>query len=275
LTVRAPLAVLLLAAACAPVPLPREAAFHASDAALAVTRVVHGSFILSLHGTNLLLDPWFYSGVLTRQREPLGLRPESLPPLAAVLVTGDTPGRFDARGLGGLVGPGLRAIAPLALRRRVLELGLTDVAGLAWWESTTVNGITITAVPASRGPDANGYVVASGEVRVFVAGETSTVRELVDVAVGFPRLDVAILPIGGRRAFGRLREMTPEQAADAAATLGASRVIPSGYGARSRSPWSWYAGDALERFRAAMAARGLADRLVVLDTGESWHYAKP
>lgn len=274
---RAALAVALLVAsgACAPIPLPRESAFHPSDAGLGVTHVVHGSFLLELDATRVAVDPWFHSGVFTRQREPLGLSPGALPALAAVLVTSGAADRLDARALGDLAASVPRVVAPPALRQRLLGVGFRDVTGLAWWEPTTVDGVTVTAVPTGGGATANGYVVVSHAARLYVAGATPPFRELVDIAVAFPRLDVAILPIGGRRAFGVLQEMTPEQAAEAAVTLGAARVIPSGYGAQSRSPFTWYASDALERFRAAMATHGLADRVLVLEPGESWHYAKP
>lgn len=276
MSVRAALAAALLVVcgACAPIPLARESAFHPSDAALGVTRVVHGTFVLELGGTRLLVDPWFHSGMLTRQREPLGLTPGTLPQLAAVLLTGDAPDRFDSRALQALAATVPRAIAPPTLRERLLGLGFRDVTGLAWWEPTTVDGLTITAVPAGGGPAGDGYVVVSREARLYVAGATTAFPGLVDIAVAFPRLDVAILPIGGRRVLGMLHEMTPEQAAEAAVTLDAGRVIPSGYGARSRSPFTWYTGGPLDRFRAAMAAKGLADRVLVLEPGESWHYAK-
>lgn len=267
--------VLLAAAACAPVPIPRDSAFHPSDAALAITRVVHATFVVELGGTRLLLDPWFYSGTFTRQREPLGLIPGALPPLAAVLVTSDTEGHFDPRALRELAAAVPRAIAPPGLRARLVGLGFREVTALAWWEPTTLDGVTVTAVPTSRGPSGNGYVIAGGGMRCYVAGATTAFRELVDVAVAFPRPDVAVLPIGGRRAAGALREMTPAQAVAAAVTLGAARVVPSAYGARSLSPFAWHAGDALAEFRTLMAERGLGDRLLVLEPGESWHYAKP
>lgn len=268
-------AAVLACAGCAPIPLARETTFHPSDAALAVTRVVHGTLVLELDGTRLLSDPWFHSGFFTRQGEALGLTPATLPKLAAILVTSDTPDHFDPRALSELAPNVPRAIAPPALRQRLLALGFQDVTGLAWWEPTTVDGLTITAVPSGNGPTANGYVVVSRESRLYLAGPTTAFPGLVDIAVAFPRLDVAVLPIGGRRQFGVLQEMTPEQAADAARTLNPARVIPSGYGARSRSPLTWYGGDALTRFRNAMATKGLAERVLVLETGESWHYAKP
>jgi len=265
-----------LVAGCTPIPLARQSSFHPSDADIGVTRIVHGSFVLELHGTRILVDPWFHSSLLTSQSEPLGLIPATLPAVAAVLVSGDAaPDHFDVSALHDLAATVPRAIAPPALRERLVGLGFREVTGLAWWEHTDVEGVTVTAVPASGGPRANGYVLVSREARVFVAGPTAPVDGLVDVAVAFPHLDVAILPIGGRRVFGTLREMTPEQAAAAAATLGAARVVPSDYGARSRSPWVWYAGDPLDRFRHAMTAHGLDANLLVLEPGESWHYSKP
>jgi L-ascorbate metabolism protein UlaG (beta-lactamase superfamily) len=273
---RATLAAVLLTVcvACAPIPLARESPFHPSDAALAVTRVVHGSLVLELAGTRLLVDPWFHSGFFTRQGEPLGLTPATLPALGALLLTGDEPDRFDPRALTELAATVPRIIAPPALREQLVGMGFKDVTGLAWWEPTMVDGLTVTAVPSGNGPRANGYVVVSPDARAYVAGSTMAFSGLVDIAVAFPRLDIAILPIGGRRVLGVLHEMTPAQAADAAQTLDAARVIPTGYGARSRSPFTWYGGDALDEFRNAMAAKGLADRVLVLDTGESWHYSR-
>jgi L-ascorbate metabolism protein UlaG (beta-lactamase superfamily) len=227
--------------------------------------------VLELAGTRLLVDPWFHSGFFTRQGEPLGLTPSALPTLAALLLTGDQPDRFDPRALRELAATVPRVIAPPALREQLVGMGFKDVTGLAWWEPTTVDGLTVTAMPSGNGPRANGYVVVSHEARAYVAGATRPFPGLVDIAVASPHLDVAILPIGGRRVFGVLQEMTPAQAADAAQTLGAARVIPTGYGARSRSPFTWYHGNALDEFRSAMAAKGLADRVVVLETGESWH----
>jgi len=259
---------------CAPIPLARQSGFHASDADLGVTRVVHGSFIVQEHATHLLIDPWFHSGLLTSQQEPLGLTPAALPSLAAVLLTGDTVDHFDAAALSDLAATVPRAIAPPALRARLVDLGFHDVTGLAWWEHTDVDGITVTAVPASQ-PNANGYVLVSQSARLYIAGPTAPFNGLVDIAIAFPHLDVAILPIGGRRVFGTLREMTPEQAATAAQTLGPARVVPSDYGARNWAPWVWYTSDQLERFRRAMTEHGLADHVLVLETGESWHYSKP
>ena len=269
------LALLLpLLAACPPLPQARQATFHPSDAELTVTRIVHGSFVLEMHGTRLLLDPWFNSTWVMRQREPLGLTPATLPKLSAVLLTGDDVTRFDPSALHDLAATTPRAIVPPAMRERVVALGFHDVTGLAWWDRTDVDGVTITAVPTSA-PRENGYVLVSPDARLYFAGDTRPFADMVDVQTAFPHLDVAILPIGGRRRLGMAQQMTPAQAADAAALLKPARVVPCSFGVTSGSPLISFPDDPVGDFRKAMEQKGLADRLLILEPGESWHYAKP
>src|SRR5262249_15034533 len=162
-----PALVLALLAACTTIPLPRESTFHPSDADLAVPRITHGSFALELHGTRLLVAPWFHSSLLTRRREPLGLPPATLPKLNAVLLAGGGVPGCDPPALPhGAPGPP-RGVVPPALRERILALGFHDVTGLAWWERTDVDGVTITAVPTSAGPRENGYVLVSQAARLY------------------------------------------------------------------------------------------------------------
>jgi len=269
----------LLLAACTSLPLPKEDTFHASDADLGVTRILHGSFVLELRGTRLLVDPWFYSGTWLQHAEPLGLLPDALPAVAAVLLTQDRSDHYDPDILAELVRRDRvhRAIVPPMLADRVRALGFTDVVPLQAWEKVAVDGLEVTATPTSHDPSLLGYVVAAGPVQAYVAGDTRPFPELVDVATAFPKLQVAILPIGGRRVAGVLRDMTPEQAADAAALLEPAAIIPSDYGAGSSwFPLVWYTGSPVERFRAALKNAKLDDRLVVLEPGESWHrYVAP
>jgi L-ascorbate metabolism protein UlaG (beta-lactamase superfamily) len=108
---------------------------------------------------------------------------------------------------------------------------------------------------------------------VYFAGDTRPFSDMVDVQTAFPTLNVAILPIGGRRRLGMAQQMTAAQAADAAALLKPARVVPCSFGATSGSPLLSFPDDPVAEFRKAMEQKGLADRLLVLEPGESWHYA--
>lgn len=264
---------LLFVAACAALPLPHEGVYHGSDADLAVTRILHGSLILELGKTRLLVDPWFHSGFSTQQTEPLGLTPEHLPDAAAVLITHGHAGHFDPDALAAIAKTTPRAIAPPALVEPLRALGFREVTPLEWWEDTMVGPIRVTAVPSNHPVRENGYVVTSERVRCYLGGDTRWFDGLVDVATAFPDLDVAFLPIGGESLLGLRRTMGPSDAARAAAVLRPKRVIPFAYGAAGGFPFVWYASDPVQRFRTDAEAKGLSpERIVILEPGESWHY---
>ena len=262
-------------AACSALPVARRAAFHASDADLSVTRIAHGALVLDLGGTRLLVDPWFHSGFVVRQREPLGLTPDGLPAVAAVLLTHGHGDHFDDTALRQLAATVPLAVARPDLHARLAALGFGRIIDLAWWDGAEVEGVTVTAVPARHAVPENGYVLEHGGLRVYVAGDTRYFPELVDVATRFPQLDAALLPIGGERFLGFRREMGPAEAARAAAVLDPRRIIPIGYGKRGGFPLRWSARHPTERFIEECGKRGIeAKRVVVLEPGESWHYYK-
>lgn len=270
------IALLALAAACTAVPRARELGYHPSDTDAGLTRLVHGSFLVDLAGQRLLVDPWFHSGVVTRQKEPLGLVPSQLPAIATVLVTDEDGDHLDARALGELSEKIPRAIVPAPLANRLRELGFAEVTPLVAWESTTVGDVRVTGVPSGQGERALGYVLEGAGASLYFAGDAPFFPELGEIAAKFPRLEVAVLPIGGERTVGVSREMGPEQAAEAARLLGAQRVVPAQYGASNVAPLVWYDADAVDAFRRALRRDGVpSDRLLVLDPGESWHWLRP
>jgi len=274
-TPRAPvtLAVVLALGGCSAIPVPLRSSYHASDADLGVTRIAHGSVILEMRGTRLVVDPWFHSGFIIRQREPLGLTPDGLPSAAAVLLTHRHGDRFDDEALHDLAATVPTAVAPPELHARLAKLGFREVVDLSWWDKAEVAGLTVTAVPARHSVPENGYVIEAGGVQVYVAGDTRWFSELVDVATRFPHLDAAILPIGGERVLGFRREMDPGEAARAAALLDPHRIVPIGYGKHGGFPLIWHTRHPTERFVEECKKRGIErERIVVLEPGESWHY---
>jgi L-ascorbate metabolism protein UlaG (beta-lactamase superfamily) len=101
-------------------------------------------------------------------------------------------------------------------------------------EQTVVGEVTIEAVPAYnvnkfRSPGVPfhpqeaahvGYVVTVEGMRLYFAGDTDHIPEMVDL-----RCDVALLPVGGTYT------MDAEEAAQAAAAIGPQVVVPMHWGA--------------------------------------------
>jgi len=266
-------AALAALAACSAVPPPRRSPYHPADADLSVTRIVHASLVVEMRGTRVLVDPWFYSGLVMRQDEPLGLTPADLPGMAAVLLTHEHGGHTDDAALRELAKSVPEAVAPAGLQERLKALGFQRITPLAWWESAMVGDVRVTAVPASHVVPENGYVLESHGVSAYLGGDTRPFDELPEVAERFPHLSVALLPIGGERLLGLTRTMDPDEAAEAAKALGAERVIPIAYGKSGGFPVRWFAGDPVARFVQACKDEGIArEHVIVLQPGESWHY---
>src|SRR5205823_11397760 len=195
---------------------------------------------------------------------------------SAVLLTHGHADRFDPQALRALALSVPEAVAPPELHERLKALGFGHVTDLDWWDTAPIGGVVVTAVPAHHSVPENGYVLEANDTSVYVAGDTRYFPELVDIATRFPHLDAALLTVGGERLLGFRREMGPDEAARAAALLGPpERVIPIGYGKRGGFPLRWFARHPAERFVEECKKRGIeAKRIVVLETGESWHYYK-
>jgi L-ascorbate metabolism protein UlaG (beta-lactamase superfamily) len=268
--VRALLAALLVGLlGCAPTPPAHPGDYHGSDADVTVTRLGHAGLLLTIEGKHFLVDPWLHETTFVHQGEPLGLRPSGFPAVTAVLLTDDDSARIDETALTELAHTVPQAVGPPAVGKRLTADGFRQVSELKPWQEVTIDGVGVTAVPA-RG---NGYVLRSGETVVYVAGEDTDAAEAAEIRRVAGPIDVAVLPIGGPRRFGMRAGTAPEEAADAAAKLDARRVVPSAYGARGLFPFVTFRRDAVARFRQAATAAGIAPgTVIVLETGESWHY---
>ncbi len=262
-------------AACYSPEVARTRAFHPSDADLSITRIVHGSAVLSFRDTHILLDPWYTPHPPLGPREPIGLALESLPAIRGILITHKHDDHYDENVLRNFSDKSVRVVARKGLETELESFGYQDVVELDDWEQSQIGSVLLTAVPADHGVPENGYVLASGPVTLYVAGDTLfDERRFRDVAARFPNLDAALLPVGGIRIMGRKLDMNPEEAAEAALLLKARHWIPYHYGMTGPFPFVTSASDAAEKFRKELERRspGAGASVVVLETGESWHH---
>ncbi len=140
-------------------------------------------------------------------------------------------------------------------------------------------GLTIDVVHAAhdprRGPHTRataepvGYVIRDGQRSVYFAGDT----DLFDDMASIGPVDIALLPIAGWGPTTPPGHLDPERAAEAARRIGARSVIPIHWGTYaplwSSSRARWFRSP-LTRFRTAMEAVGLGDRIHPLAVGETW-----
>jgi L-ascorbate metabolism protein UlaG (beta-lactamase superfamily) len=191
---------------------------------LTITFLGHGSLLFSFDGMTIAVDP--YSKVADYA---------ALPKADVILVTHEHGDHLDLGAIQAIrsdrtvvaANPAAAGKLPGAL---VLKNGDTRLFPGARKNSP---GVQVTAVPAynlvhERSPgvpfhpkgQGNGYVLAFGDKRVYVAGDTENVPEMKALA----GVDVAFLPMN------LPYTMTPEMAADAARMIRPKILYPYHFG---------------------------------------------
>jgi L-ascorbate metabolism protein UlaG (beta-lactamase superfamily) len=179
-----------------------------------------------------------------RRFRAAGIRFDDLPPIDIILLSHDHYDHLDVATMKRLAGrdhPTIYAAlknAPLLARH-----GIGNVVELDWWQQASgAGGLHITAVPAqhfsARTPfDQDrrlwcGFVIESDETCIYFAGDTGAGPHTAQIAEAFPRIDLAILPIGAYRPEWFMGEvhMSPAQAVEAHLTLRARTSVASHFG---------------------------------------------
>lgn len=220
---------------------PRQAApLH--DGPLSITWVGHATVLVQVFDRAVLTDPVFTEvvGGFSRRLVQPGVSVERLPGLSAVLVSHrhfDHLSRDSLRWLAPRTGV---IVTPEGAGADVPR-GPAPIAELPWWRSMELDGLRITAVPVAHEgtrllfdgaahPRAfTGYVIEYRGVTVFFAGDTAYERLVFErIRERFPRIDVALLPIGpvSPERMMRPHHLDPAQAIQAFRDLGARRLVP-------------------------------------------------
>jgi L-ascorbate metabolism protein UlaG (beta-lactamase superfamily) len=208
--------------------------------AVAITRVVNASVLIELAGGSILTDPYFDSHWFMRFDEPIGLRADRLPPLAAIL---GGHGVFDHWQPKSLRAYPHRPVTPVyvannRMARVARQAGMHAVEVLGWGQERKLGAdLLLTSVPGERitGMRTNGYIVSSSKTSLFIGTEARDLAPIRAVAANH-RIDIAILPINGARLLGRRLVMDAPTAVAAAQLLGAHTLIPIHYTQRPIPP---------------------------------------
>jgi L-ascorbate metabolism protein UlaG (beta-lactamase superfamily) len=246
-----------------PVPGARECSISFVGHATALVRYPRG---------RVLTDPCFARSLFgMRRARPPSLPPGALEGLTLILISHahadhlhrPSLERLD-RAVTVVVPPGVSGADGLGFARVVeLEPGSAFSSG----------GVEVIAVAArhrvglfGRGR-ALGYVIRGDGPTVFFAGDTAYHAGFIELGARY-RPDVALLPISGYRPRALRRDhLSPLDALYAFEDLGARLLVPIHH---SAFPLGYEPlGEPLAWLRSLVGARGLSERVAVLEPGES------
>jgi L-ascorbate metabolism protein UlaG (beta-lactamase superfamily) len=194
-------------------------AYPADGGDITIHPVQHASFVMTVPG-----------GVVV-YNDPVGGAAlyEGLPPPGLILLTHEHPDHFDVPTLTGLVADGTVLLTNPSVHDKLPAELQARATAIANGEGATAAGIPIEAIPAynttperlqyhPKGRD-NGYILATGGKRVYVAGDTEDTPEMRALT----GIDIALLPMN------LPYTMTVEQAAAAVAAFKPAVVYPYHY----------------------------------------------
>jgi L-ascorbate metabolism protein UlaG (beta-lactamase superfamily) len=228
---------------------PFPAPVRVASDRIAVTFIGHSTFLVQIGGVCVLTDPiwsqrcspvWFAGP--HRVRRP-GQSLDALPSVDLLLVTHNHYDHMDLRTLRRV----RRRWAPPAVTgldnaRHLAKAGIRDAVELDWWQGTDVAGARVTYVPAQHFSsrtlrDRNrslwgGFVIEAGGAVVYFAGDSGYCPHFAEIGRRFPRIDLALLPIGAYepRWFMRQQHVNPEEAVRAHLDLRPQRSLGMHFG---------------------------------------------
>ena len=174
---------------------------------------------------------------------PPGLRFEDLPPIHVVVISHDHYDHLDrdtVKRLAATHRP--RFLVPLGLKAWLTDVGITDVEELDWWDERSVQGVSVTCVPAQHFSgrtlwDRNrrlwaGWVLAGRARRLYFAGDTAYYDGLKEIGARLGPFDLAAIPIGAYLppVIMKPSHTSPEEALAALADVRGRVFVPIHWG---------------------------------------------
>jgi L-ascorbate metabolism protein UlaG (beta-lactamase superfamily) len=191
--------------------------FKTSKGDLVITFLGHGTLMMSFGGKIIHVDPVASMADYSK-----------LPKADLVLITHEHSDHLDLKAIDKIKKPDTQFVVTETVAKQ-LKGGTVMKNG----DTKTVQGLKIEAVPAynlvhMRSPGVpfhpkgvgNGYIVAFGDKRVYIAGDTENTPEMKTLKA----IDIAFLPMN------LPYTMTPEMVADAAKAFRPKVLYPYHYG---------------------------------------------
>ena len=222
-------------------------AFKAKGEGLKIIWLGHSSFLLSMKGAVILVDPIFSEAaspvsfaVKRFQEPPIPL--SSLPPIDYILISHDHYDHLDMKTVQYFSDHQTHFVVPLGIKGHLAGWGISSdrVVEKDWWEAAVFPQVTFTATPAQHFSGRDGihpnetlwasWVIQSDNHKVYFSGDSGYDTHFKTIGDKMGPFDVVFLDSGQYNQKWREVHMMPEEAMTAAKELKAKYHFPVHWG---------------------------------------------
>lgn len=211
-----------------------------------ITWIGHASFLIQIENYNILTDPVFdnISFLFPRLFAP-GINLEELPPIDVILLSHNHPDHCQLSSLHKLqkLNPNVYLLVSKGDKQWLEKAGMRNVHEFNWWDQFNFNNsLQFMYLPAKHWSarwvfDRNcslwgSWMISGQNQNIYFGGDTAYCNHFKSIAIEFPAIDVALLPIAPAIPADWMMQthMDPAQAIQAFVDLNAKLLIPMHWG---------------------------------------------
>jgi L-ascorbate metabolism protein UlaG (beta-lactamase superfamily) len=250
---------------------PRRRADYDSAPAsgLRVTWLGHSTLLLEIDGKRVLMDPvwgkfaspFTFMGPRRFFDPPLPL--DQLPPIDVVLISHDHYDHLDTPTIRALAARDVKFAVPLGVGAHLEGWGVAPerITELDWWDTTSVRGLRIAAVPARHfsGRSLNdavrtlwaGFVVMGEAHRVYYSGDTALDDAMLEIGRRYGPFELTMIEVGAYSPLWTDVHLGPEQAVQVHRLVRGDVMLPVHWGMFDLALHGWT--EPIERVLVAAA----------------------
>jgi L-ascorbate metabolism protein UlaG (beta-lactamase superfamily) len=251
--------------------LTREHLLAAPDES--VFRLGHSTMLMKLDGAFYLTDPVFskrasplqWAGPARFHQPPITIA--ELPDIEAVILSHDHYDHLDHAAVMALAGKTRHFITPLGVGQRLVQWGIVaaKVRELDWWQSTTVQGVKLTATPAQHFSGRSmadrdstlwaSWVIERAGLKLFFSGDSGYFDGFKKIGLAFGGFDLVMIETGAYNLMWPDVHMQPEETMQAFLDLNGKVLLPVHNGTFDLSLHAWR--EPFDRISALAREKGV------------------
>lgn len=252
-----------------------------------LTWLGHATVLIQWHDLTIISDPVFEKELpllfgATTRFQPSPLARDSLPPADIVLISHDHFDHLEKSSVTALASDQTTFVVPLGVGAHLESWGIATehMRELDWWESLTIDSITITCTPARHLSGRSllhrnetlwaSFVLTGPRSRLFYSGDTGYSPHFKEIGDRLGPFDLTLMQIGAYDDAWPDIHLTPAQAAQAQRDLGGNYLLPVHWGTYDIALHPWR--EPIELLSTAVAD---TTQLLVPTLGQTVDLSRP